>query len=351
MADKTPRNALAALKKDIAAKALKNLYILYGEESYLREYYLGEMKKAVLEGGAEDFNLRVLDGSKLSIDELTEAIEAYPAFASRTFVEVRDFDPFKCNEQVSKSLVDLFDNLPDFCCLTFVFDSVPYKPDKRKKKLYAAIEQAGTVVELAAQPQSSLVSWILRRFEHVGHTISREDAEYLIFLCGDLMTGLIGEIDKIASYCNERQVTRADIDAVAVPVPDAVAFHLARYMVQGDFRAAGNTLFQLFEMREQSLRLLGAISSQMRNLYAARLAMDCGKDAAYLKRLMGMRTDYQARAVFDEARRITLPWCENALEVCCQTDARLKSTGAQDTELMAELIVRIMGEQAACARG
>ena len=86
-------------------------------------------------------------------------------------------------------------------------------------------------------------------------------------------------------------------------------------------------------------------------LYAARLAMGCGKDAAYLKRLMGMRTDYQARAVFDEARRITLPWCENALEVCCQTDARLKSTGAQDTELMAELIVRIMGEQAACARG
>ena len=163
------------------------------------------------------------------------------------------------------------------------------------------------------------------------------------------MTGLIGEIEKISSYCTRQIVTRADIDAVAVPIPDAVAFNLAKYMIKGDFRAAGNTLFQLFEMREQSVRLLGAIGSQMRNLYAARVVRESGRNAAYLKKIMGMKTDYQARAVLDEARRVSLPWCANALTVCCETDVRLKSSGMEDTELMTELILRIMGEGAPCS--
>ena len=47
MADKkkAPRKgaALQKLKEDLAAGTIGPAYIFYGEESYLREYYLGEL--------------------------------------------------------------------------------------------------------------------------------------------------------------------------------------------------------------------------------------------------------------------------------------------------------------------
>ena len=46
------------------------------------------------------------------------------------------------------------------------------------------------------------------RFKATGHTIDTEDARYLIFLCGDLMTSLVGEIEKIGAYAKQPHITR-----------------------------------------------------------------------------------------------------------------------------------------------
>ena len=51
------------------------------------------------------------------------------------------------------------------------------------------------------------MDWIGRRFRALGHDIDTADAQYLIFLCGDLMHGLIGEIEKIGAYAQGRRVT------------------------------------------------------------------------------------------------------------------------------------------------
>ena len=47
MADKKENIEYAELKKAISAKSLKPLYVLWGEESYLKEYYFKEFHKAM----------------------------------------------------------------------------------------------------------------------------------------------------------------------------------------------------------------------------------------------------------------------------------------------------------------
>ncbi len=42
---KTPNKGYQKLKSDLSAGNIGQVYIFYGEESYLREYYLGEIKK------------------------------------------------------------------------------------------------------------------------------------------------------------------------------------------------------------------------------------------------------------------------------------------------------------------
>ena len=71
------------------------------------------------------------------------------------------------------------------------------------------------MVNFARQETGELVKWVRRRFRALGKDIDGNLASELIFLCGDLMTNLIGEIEKIGAYAKGAQITRADIDAVA----------------------------------------------------------------------------------------------------------------------------------------
>ena len=61
-ANKSTKNeAYQKLKTDLKdGNALGNAYLFYGEESYLREYYLGQMRKALVPAGFEEFNLSLI---------------------------------------------------------------------------------------------------------------------------------------------------------------------------------------------------------------------------------------------------------------------------------------------------
>lgn len=328
----------SAFKKAIAEGRIGNIYIIYGKEDYLREYHLGEMKKTVLGDGPADFNLKKLDGAALDINELREAVEAMPYFAEKTFVEVRDYNIYSASEQDSNQLTKILNDFPDYCCLVFVYDTIEFKADKRRK-LHKVIEEKVTVVEVPIQNNSSLIGWISRRFAHNGKRISKETAEFLIHYCGDLMTGLISEIEKISAYCRGDIVTRTEIEAVAIPVIDTAVFSLTNAISEKDYNKAARVLTELFQMGEPPILILNIIGSQIRRLYTARLAFENGKNSKYLKSLLGLRTDYQARLLMESARRVSLKWCSDAVCLCAETDFRMKSSRIGEQELLVSLLV------------
>ena len=208
------------LKKDLAGGEPGRLYLFHGEETYLRDHYLGRLKELLLIGGMGEFNLHTIPAREMSPRRLEEAVDCLPMMAPRTLVLVRDFDLFKAGEKDREEYARAFAQLPDYCCLVFVYDLIPYKGDARTK-LAAAIKQNGTVVNFARQDQGDLVDWVRRRFRALGKEIDTRLACDLIFLCGDLMTNLIGEIEKIGAYAKGGRITREDIDAFA----DALRAH------------------------------------------------------------------------------------------------------------------------------
>ena len=65
--EKQNKNGRLKLKQDLAKGSFETLYILYGEEAYLREYYLRQLRKKVVDETFADFNLIELDGKTLGI--------------------------------------------------------------------------------------------------------------------------------------------------------------------------------------------------------------------------------------------------------------------------------------------
>ena len=77
MARKAPaaNAAYQQLKSDLKAGTLGTCYLLYGEEAYLREYYLGRMRRALLDGPAAAFNDHRFRREDLDWDAVAEAVE------------------------------------------------------------------------------------------------------------------------------------------------------------------------------------------------------------------------------------------------------------------------------------
>lgn len=332
-AKRAPRRgaALQKLKADLSAGTPAAAYIFYGEESYLREYYLGELRKKLIPPGFETFNYHALEGKDVTAQSLSETVEAMPMMAEWTMTAVTDYDIFKLGEEQRGKLIALLEDLPPYCCLVFVYDTLEYKPNRTMKKLCKALDTYVEAVEFPAAENSDLLPWISRRFKALGKEIDRQTAEYLVFTCGGLMTGLVPEIQKIAAYAKGPAVTREDVDAVADPVLSAEVFRLSDAVLQGNYDQAASILGDLLKMQTEPILILAALGSQLRRIWTARLALDSGRDRYWLMELWGMKSDYPAKLLLSAARRTTGEWCAQAVRQCQVLDRRMKSERGVDS--------------------
>ena len=76
----------------------ERLYLLWGPEDYLREQYLGQLKKICLPEGEDSFSYKRINGPELDMHELLMAVDAMPFMTERSFVELRSVDINACKD-------------------------------------------------------------------------------------------------------------------------------------------------------------------------------------------------------------------------------------------------------------
>ena len=345
MAKKQPAgDALQTLKNAIKSKNLGRLYIFHGEENFLLNHYLTQIKKILLDPLTESFNYHRLNNETFDIQSFADAVENLPMMADATFVQVDDVDIFKLNEGDRNKVAEILGDVPDYCTVIFTYDTVSWKPDKRLKKLWEAVSENGEIVEFAKQDQRDLIAWVTRHFAAHKKQISGDLCAYLIDITGGTMTALSGEIDKICAYSGADQIKKTDIDAVTEPVLDAVVFQMTDLLSAGRYDQALLKLQQLLKMQQEPLAILGAIGGHFRRISAARTLMDNGRNASDLQKLCGI-PDYPARKTMDAARRFKPEFCRKAAELVMETDYQMK-TSFDDSQRLLELLILQLAQEA-----
>ena len=266
--------------------------------------------------------------------------------AEHTLVTVEDMDLFRLEEGQRNALIALLEDLPDYCTLIFVYDTLEYKRDGKMKKLCAALDAHVCVVEFAQQERAQLINWLRRRFTALGHDIDPSTADHLLFTCGTLMTDLVPEVEKIAAYAKQERITIADINAVADPVLDARVFDMTNCITAGKYNDAARVLSELLRMQTEPIVILAAVGKELRRLYTARMALDAGKDRFWLKQLWSMSSDYPAKLLLQAAKKVDHDWCSAAVIRCQRLDRRMKSERGMDSEAELKLfLMELAGER------
>ena len=81
------------LNEDIKTGQLKNLYLLYGEEAYLRRQYRDRLKTAII--GEDTMNYHYFEGKDISVGEIIDLAETMPFFADRRLIVLENSNLFK----------------------------------------------------------------------------------------------------------------------------------------------------------------------------------------------------------------------------------------------------------------
>ncbi len=337
-------DGLSLLKTAIRTKHLERLYIFHGEEVFLLRHYLEQMREKTIDALTRDFNDHRFTQETFTVQDFADAVEALPMMAERTFVQVDEIDLFKMNEADRDKMAAVLSDVPDYCTVVFTYDIVPWKPDKRLKKLWEAVSKNAQIVEFARQSQRDLIAWVTRHFAGHGKQISSELCTYLIDLTGGTMTALQGEISKIAAFSGADVIVKADIDAVTEPVLDAVVFQMTDLMGAGNYGAALEKLGQLLKMQQEPIVILGAVGGHFRRISTARTLMDCGKNTDDLMKLTGLK-DYPARKTMGAARSFSSKFCRRAAKLILETDYQMK-TSFDDQKRLLELLILQLAQEA-----
>ena len=333
--------------RKLRAGGPRPVYILWGEEDYLRDSYLAELKKLCLAEGTEAFNYHRLQGPGLDLGALRQSVEAMPFMGERTLTEVRDFDVNRTGGYDPEGLKAVLADIPEWATVAFVF-SPGYAPDNRLTAV-KAMKKAGVDIAFTSPGEAELLRWVVRRVESLGKKIDSATARHLIWVCGDRMNGLIPEILKITAYAPGDAVRREDIDAVAKKAPETTIFNLTDALGAGDYDGAARLLADLLSNKDETPHgQIAMIGEQFRRLYAARLAVDSGKGERFIAACVPelANQSYRMQMLQKTCRRFSADRLARAVSACARCDYAMKDTGGEPEALLKELILRLAMDRA-----
>ena len=241
----TPENAL---RSELQAGKVRPAYFFYGEEDFLTRTYTDMVIKTAgaLEG--DGLNLLKVRGVP-DMDKLSDFAESMPFFAPNKCVRITDLDPESLDNQQLKDMIKLVEELPEttvivFALITTALDDA--KPKAKTKKLVETVEKRGAVCKFPLLSVNAVAGMAARKSAKAGCTLSAQDAAFLAERCGCSLTLLQTEVEKLCTYRQSGEITRADISALVPRTLDASAYDLSELLFAGNCGAALRMLCLLY---------------------------------------------------------------------------------------------------------
>lgn len=335
-----------ALMKNIRQGQIDPVYFFYGKELLLLQKALSALIKKVVSPGMESFNLQKFDSDKTTVEEIENAAEALPVMAQRKCVVVQNLNVEKLAAAQSDKLKALLKDPPPATVLVFVITAFEVNPKNAKVKAFStAVSKMGSVVDFSLKDKSTLVKALCEHAAKRGASLSPANASRLIERCGQSLTSLYNEVDKLCDFAGEgSEITAAHIDQSVVQTVDSSAFDLAKAVLRGQSDRALSLLGELFYQKIEPVVILGALNMSMIDLYRAKTAAAAGKKSPEILADFGYKknVEFRVRNALNDSSKMSMSHLRACIQALYQTDAALKSTGADGRILLEELVVAML---------
>ena len=310
------------LNEDLKTGKLKQAYLLYGEENYLKRQYKERITKALL-GEDDTMNYAYYEGKGINLKEVIDLAETLPFFAERRLIVFENTGLFK---SAGADLADYIKDLPETTCFLFIETEV----DKRSK-LFKAVKAKGSVVEMNFQDEATLKRWTAGCIQREGKKITERDVIYFLEKVGTDMENITKELEKIFCYTLGRDViAREDIDAVCVTQISNHIFEMVNAVAEKKQRRALDLYYELLALKEPPMRILFLLVRQYRILFHVQSLQVKGYGRKEIAAKAGLHP-FAAGKYMEQTRYFRMEELRAVLEESAELEERVKTGRLTDT--------------------
>lgn len=316
------------LNKHLKENKFSTVYLLLGEEDYLRKSYEGKLKNALI---SDDLNMNYTyyEGKNIDVNEVVDKARTLPFFNDRRLIIVENSEFFSTQNVLS----DNISTFPETTYLVFVEKKV----DKRNK-LYKQVKKLGTVVELRESSDKDLTKWIAVLLNKDNKKITTQNANYLLDKIGPEMFNIKNEVEKLVTYTRGRDIiTKEDIDEIGVGQIENEIFQMIDAITEKNIDRALNLYYDLLELKEEPRSILRLLSRQFKILIQVKDLTKQGLGNKEIGSKVGIHPYYVGKYI-SQGKKLSMKTLIDSLNLCNETEADL-NRGNQTDQLGVEILI------------
>ena len=257
------------------------LYILFGEESYLRQQYTAAIAEGILKDAPRDFNYDFFEADNAALEEVLSLVRTPPMMASYRVVVLSNIQTLRKADlqHLTQYIQSPLETTALLCCST--------EPDI--KKVPTLMQQQGVTIACQPYEGTQLRQWVKRTVTRHQAQISDDAIEGLLRDHDHDLQTLALELDKLSTYAGaEGDITLADVQDVSGVSRHHSLFALSDALGTRQSAEALIVIDRLLQQGEPPLVVFSMIVRHLRLLWSTKQMAQRHADPSRLVKALGL---------------------------------------------------------------
>jgi len=317
------------LIQDLKNQSYKQMYLLYGEEDYLRKQYRDKLRTALVSPD-DTMNYHYYEGKDINVGEIIDLAETLPFFADKRVIILE-------NSGLCKSGGDALADYLKQPAESVVVILVETQVDKRSR-LFKVIKEQGRASEFVAQNEQTLKRWVASLAKQDGKKISEATAEYFLEKTGTDMANVRTEWEKLVCFTMDKEIIELqDIEAICTQRVSNRIFDMVAAIAEKRQKEALDMYHDLLTLKEPPMGILALIARQFNLMLQVKELQQKGMGGRQIADKVGL-APFIVKKYEQQASRFKLRELKDALSACVEADEAVKSGRLNDV-LSIELLI------------
>ena len=318
------------MNKQLKSGELLHVYLLYGEESYLKKQYRDKLTDALI-SKEDTMNYNYFEGNKTDVSNVADLGATLPFFSEHRVLVLENTGWFK---KAPEDIENRIGEFPDSTYMIFVENEV----DKRNR-LYKWVAKNGYASELKTPTGSMLIKLVTKNSKDDGKQIDVETIRFLVTHMGSDMMMLRNELDKLFAYCQDKaEITIDDVKAVCISQAVEKLYKMIDAISEKNQKDALSLYHDLLVLREPAMRILFNLTRHFKGLMELSAMTSTSYTNKELAGLCGIQ-EFAVKKSRAQAGNYTYEQLRNMVELCQTTDYSIKTGKVSDVVGVELLIV------------
>lgn len=322
------------IKEEIKNKEFKNIYLFYGDEPFLIQAVIENIRKSVLKTPIIGMNY-FTSNSKIEANWLINCYTTIPMIGKEKVIVCKDSGLF-VEKSINNDIQKIFQNINKDTYLIFHENKV----DKKNIYFKQLSEQSSDYV-INSRSSQDIKAYIINRFKKTNKKISANNLFLFMEYSGRKLLDIDMDINKILLYMDEKIEVKKDmITNLCQGSGEVKIYELTNSLFERNNELALKKLRELLADKTPVQVILSALHNSYMELFQVRNALDNKQKISVMRKNKPIH-EYALKKLVQHARNYSILQIKAMIKHIANSDVSIKFGKIKDVVALELLIISL----------